>query len=164
MLFRSDDCEGTSDGADAWWDSAWPYRIPLTLTAPAYDLESAPFAVDLDFDAAHAALGGTFDSGTIRVVLQDCALGQPELPSQFLDTRVALFDKLDSADPAGDGYGSVAFLYDEDGDYGTAETLLSGASVTVAVYFGGTASAPSYGSDLSTSAALLENKIGRAHV
>ena len=26
------DCDGSTDGSDAWWDEGFPYRIPLTLT------------------------------------------------------------------------------------------------------------------------------------
>ena len=155
-----DNCDGATDGTDAWWDSAYPYRIPVTLQAASTGVDGPPVAIEVDFAAAMSALGGgTFSADTMRVVVQDCALGQPELPSQFLDSWVGVFEKQDSTDTTGDGFGTVVFLYDEDGDYASLETFTASSTASVAIYFGGSPSAPAYATGLATTASTLENDV-----
>ncbi len=155
-----DNCDGATDGTDAWWDLAFPYRIPVRLGAASTGVSGPPVAIEVDFAVAMSALGGgVFSSDTMRVVLQDCALAQPELPSQFLDSWVGVFEKQESADATGDGFGTVVFLYDEDGDYAALETLAASGTASVAIYFGGSAAAPAYLTGLSATAATLENNV-----
>ena len=158
------DCDGTADPDDAWWDTDWDYRLPLTLTAAGYDVDGPPVLVSVDFDDHLATLGdsGSFDDASLRVVLQDCSLGLPELPSQFLDEVDGLDEASDHADSAGDGHGTVAFLYDEDGDLTSLETLSASSSVDVALYFGTSGTAPTYGTSLSASSTTLSNSLSSA--
>jgi len=166
-----DNCDGTID-SDLWWDPAWPYRIPITLQAPAWITGSPPVAVDIDFRAALDALGDTapLDPASVRVVRQECAFGNPELPSEFIDGLRGIFDKVDIEDIVGDESGAVVFQVDRDGDYSTLENFLASTTTTVSVYFGSTAHspgapAPSYPSSLSTSnngtVAELQNALSR---
>ncbi|MBT3219450.1 MAG: hypothetical protein HN348_10195, partial [Proteobacteria bacterium] len=154
-------CDGTIDPVDSWWDGDWSYRIPVTVTAPTDDLASAPIAVEVDFGAALAAVGEqeAFDPDSVRVAIHDCGgLGTIELPSQYLDGWANLFDGGDSADPTDDDYGTVVFLYDEDGDISTTETFTGGSTFEVGIYFTNSAAvAPNYTaqSDLVTSATTL---------
>ena len=159
------DCDGTSDGSDAWWDTAWSFRVPVTLEAPATEVSGPPIAVEVDFSGALTELGvdTVFEADSIRVVLQDCALGQPELPSQYLDGWVGLFDKVPSEDPEGDGHGTVAFLYDENGDYADLEPLPAGATANVAIYFGTGLEAPTYNTDLAATDTQLSNAVAEAN-
>ena len=158
------DCDGDTDPDDAWWDEDWDYRLPLTLTASSYDVAGPPVLVSIDFDDHLATLGdsGSFDEDSLRVVLQDCSLGLPELPSQFLDTLDGLDEAADHSDSASDGHGTVAFLYDEDGDITSLETLSASASVDVALYFGTSGTAPSYGTSLTASTTRLSNAVSAA--
>ena len=147
------DCDAAIDEGDAWWHAAWPYRLPVTIAASSFDTDGPPVVLEVDFRAALDSLGDSsaFDPASLAVVLQDCSLGQPLLPAQFLDEWAGIFDKVDDADPAGNEYGSVAFLYDEDEEYGTRETLLAGSTVQVALYFG-SASAPTTSNTTSATA------------
>ncbi|MCB9798062.1 MAG: putative metal-binding motif-containing protein, partial [Alphaproteobacteria bacterium] len=153
------DCDGSTDDSGAWWDSAWRYRIPVTVAAATTDVDGPPISVDVDFRAALDSLGdsGAFAEDSLRVVVQDCSLGQPELPSQFADEVLGLFDKADHRDASGDEEGAVLFLYDEDGDTSSLETLAASSSVELAIYFDTSGSAPSYGTGLSASTAGLSN-------
>ncbi|MCB9766044.1 MAG: putative metal-binding motif-containing protein [Alphaproteobacteria bacterium] len=153
------DCDGVTDPDDAWWDTAWAYRIPVTVTAAATDVDGPPVAVDVDFRAALDSLGdsGSFNEDSVRVVLQDCAAGQPELPSQFEDEVWGLFDKADHRDPASDEAGAVLFLYDTDGDYTSLETLAASGTAALAIYFDTTGSAPGYTTGLSATVTELSN-------
>jgi hypothetical protein len=153
-------CDSVIDNAASWWDTAWPYRVTLTVTNdPTYFTEGAPLPVDLDFPQILSAAGvsGTVDPNSIRVVYQDCAAGQPELPSEWLDGFANLFDDVAMADTPGDGVGALVFLNDRDGNYGTRELAQPGRSDAFAVYFdvtgGGTYTAPSYGLTQSASVA-----------
>ncbi len=135
------DCDTVADPAGAWWDAGWPYRIPVSITSSSYDVIGAPIVVEVDFRAALDSLGdpSAFDPSTLVAVPLDCAL-EP-LETQFLDAWAGIFDKADDVDPAGDEYGSVAFLYDTDGDYGTPDTLAAASTFDVALYFGGASTA-----------------------
>ena len=152
-----DNCDGSSDGTDAWWDSAWPYRVQVQVSAASTDLAGAPIDVELDFrDLLDQVEDSTlFSEDSLRVVLQDCTLSQPELPSQFLDGWVGMREKVAYADPLGDEYGTVAFLYDEDGNYSSLETFAASSTVTFGIYFGGTQPAPAYSTGLSATSSRM---------
>jgi hypothetical protein len=114
--------------------------------------------VDVDFAALLADLGDAsgFNPDSVRVVHQDCSLGLPEVPSEFMDDISGVFDRVDVSDPVGDASGAVAFLYDEDGDTSTREVFARGTQATFAVYFGSQSTsagvpAPSYPSGMATS-------------
>ncbi|MCK6520598.1 hypothetical protein L6R49_04065 [Myxococcota bacterium] len=157
-------CDGSADGADAWWDEAWAYRVPVTVTAPANDSESPPVAVTIDFAAALASLGvsGALDESSIRVVRQDCSLGQPTMTSQFEDGVAGLFDGASHDDDPSDDRGDVFWLFDEDGDYATLDTVTGLETAEFAVYFDTSGSAASSGSTLVTSATSLANSRSKA--
>ncbi|MFM2163527.1 MAG: hypothetical protein RLZZ383_3039 [Pseudomonadota bacterium] len=132
-----DDCDGDID-VDAWWDEAWPYRVLVDVSAPATrDGGSLPVSVDVDFSDLLLTLGegSAFEAGSVRVVRQSCAAGLPEIPADFVDTMAGLFDKVAMDDPAGDGFGAVVFLADDDGDYTTTESFPAGTEKTYAIYF-----------------------------
>ncbi len=162
---RDNNCDGAVDESGAWWNTNWAYRIPVTLAAPAVDVAGPPVSIDLDFHAALGLLGdsGTFEPDSMRVVVQDCGLGQPELPSQFLDGWRALFEKSPSDDPTGDGAGAVAFRYDTDGDPTTLDAFPASSTLTVAVYFGHNIAAPAYPTSLQTDASGISNHTTAAH-
>ncbi|MFT4977828.1 MAG: hypothetical protein ACI8S6_003735, partial [Myxococcota bacterium] len=65
----------------------------------------------------------------------------------------------DPSDATGDESGAVVFLYDEDGDYSGLETLSAGSTVEMALYFGGSESAPSYSTDLASSSSALSTSL-----
>lgn len=166
-----DNCDGEID-RDAWWDTGWPYRVPLELAAPEWITGSPPMAVDVDFAAALAAMGDAsdLDPTSVRVVYQECGFGLPELPSEFMDDISGVFDKVDIADPIGDQFGAVAFQIDRNGNYNTLENFLANTTARVDIYFGSTANpaaggAPSYASNLNVSndgtVAVLENALTR---
>ncbi|HMV65582.1 MAG TPA: putative metal-binding motif-containing protein [Myxococcota bacterium] len=136
-----DDCDGAVD-SDAWWNTAWPYRVFVQVAAPAANSPaSPPIAVDVDFASLLGSVGDVsgLSPGSVRVVRQDCGLGLPEQPAEYMERVSGVFDKVDIVDPAGDGYGSVAFLADADGDYTTPDPLTRGSTVTYAIYFGSSA-------------------------
>ena len=153
------DCDGDTDESDAWWDASYPYRVPVTLTGASTDVDGPPVLLDVDFAGHLTTLGdsGAFDADSLRVVVQDCSLSQPELVSQFLDEVVSLPTDADHDDPSGDGHGTVAFLYDEDGDTSSLETLVAGAEIEVALYFDTSGTAPGYATTLAASTTEVSN-------
>jgi hypothetical protein len=65
-----------SGSADPWWDSAWPYRIPVTASG------SGVVSAGIDFSVAFAALGlnhALLDLRSIRVV--PYSAGSPAAPA-----------------------------------------------------------------------------------
>ena len=146
-------CDEVVDPDDSWWDESFPYRIPVSIHVPKNEVAAAPVALDVDFRVALDALGEAraFEPDGLRVVLQDCALGLPEVPSQFLDGWTALFEKQAShQEPLEDEAGVVAFVYDEDSDLSTVESAPSGAVVHAALYVGFDKAAPSYTTAVAT--------------
>jgi hypothetical protein len=142
------DCDLLLDDADPdyddWWNTAWPYRVLVEVTGPDTAMPAAPIAVDVDFPDLLADVGDLtrLRPSTVRVVNQRCDLGQPEVPSEFADDLWGVFDKVDIDDAVGDFAGSVLFVYDEDGDLGTSESLAPGESATFAIYFGSLGTTP----------------------
>lgn len=71
---------------DAWWDPAWPYRIPLTMSA------SGAVAVTPDFTALFAKLGlpgALLDLQSVRIVPYTNGLpGEPVPYEETLSTRI----------------------------------------------------------------------------
>ncbi len=154
-----ENCDGITDGADAWFDAAWPYRLQVTVAAPTTrDTTATPVALDVNFRAALNALGDTsaLDLNSVRVIRQDCALGQPEMPSEFIDGLQQIFAKASIDGAAGDESGAVVFEVDQDGDYATDEIFPAASTATFAIYFGSAdrspgAPAPVYPSSLAAS-------------
>lgn len=134
--------DDTADCDDRWWPGAdvdgdgrvdLGHRIRVSVTGGARGVPRAPLAFDVDF--AGALTGEAFDPASVRVVVQDCALGFPELPAQFVDALQSLALKTSHSGTDGDGDGAVVALWDLDGDLGTDEVLAAGATVELAVYF-----------------------------
>jgi hypothetical protein len=155
-----EDCTGTADDDDdQWWDEAIGYRIPIEVAAADTDVDGPPIVLSVDFADALDDLGESDDfvAESLRVVLQDCSLGLPELSSQFLDDVDGLMEKTDHEDGTGDGIGTVAFLYDTDGDITSLETLSAGTEVELALYFDTSGSDPGYSTGLLADVDLLSN-------
>ncbi len=166
-----DDCDGTSNESDFWWDAGWPYRALVTVTGPATQATTGlPVALDVNFATLLAAVGNTsgLNADSIRVVRQDCSLGAPEMPSEWMDDVAGIWSRRDIQDTLGDESGAVAFQIDADGDYTTDETLAAGSTVTFGIYFGANdntagVAAPNYTSGLvataGASSAELSNNL-----
>jgi len=95
--------------------------------------------LNVDFRAAMDSVGSSdaFDPSTLVAVMQPCSTGQPALEAQFLDGIQDLLEKTSHDDPIGDEKGSVAFLYDTNGDYSSVDELTASTTVSFALYFGG---------------------------
>ncbi len=146
-------CDEVVDPDDSWWDESFPYRVPVSIHLPKNEVTATPVAIDVDFRVALDALGEerAFEADGLRVVLQDCALGLPEMPSQFLDGWAALFEKqVSHQEPLGDEAGVVVFLYDEDSDLSTLESAPSGGVVHASLYVGFDKTPPSYSTAVAT--------------
>ncbi|MAA80315.1 MAG: hypothetical protein CL916_13760, partial [Deltaproteobacteria bacterium] len=145
-----DNCDGITDGSDSWADTAQPYRIPFTVTGGSFSSEQSPIVMDVNFRDALDSLGdsSSFNPNDLRIMSQDCGIGTPEIPSQFLDSWLGIMSKSSDINPIGDEEGTVAFLFDLDGDYSTKELLAAGDVHHLAVYFGGGLSAPMYSTPL----------------
>ncbi len=149
----------------SWWPGSdlngdgttdLPYRLLVQVTAGSHDQVQAPITLDLDFGDILDTVSnnGEFDPGSLRVIRQDCDLGQPEVPSQFADGLIALDRKANHISPPADERGTVIFLVDDDGDLTTAETLPAGRSATFGIYFttvpgAGPRNPPAYQTDLA---------------
>jgi hypothetical protein len=92
---------------------------------------------DVDFAAWADQLGLEQDATdwTVRVVLEDCDRGRPQLPAQFVDGVRALTEPASHDDPLGDGRGVLTGIWELDGDLSTRETLGVSGVVTLGVYF-----------------------------
>lgn len=80
-----------ADAADAWWDDAWPYRIPVAVGG------SGVAQVSIDFTAAFAALGlngALLDVRSLRVVPYSGAT--PGAPIPHAETYTTMLDDADS--------------------------------------------------------------------
>gem|GEM_PF-6286087 len=153
-------CDEVTDPDDSWWDEGFAYRVPVSIDVPKNQVASTPVALDVDFGAVLDALGETrvFDPDGLRVVIQDCAMGLPEVPSQFLDGWAGVFEKqLSHQQPLDDEAGVVAFVYDEDGDLSTPETPPAGGVVRAALYLGFDQAPPSYETSLVATETRLAN-------
>jgi hypothetical protein len=76
---------------DEWWDEAWPYRVPVTVSG------SGVAQVSIDFTAAFAALGlngGLLDLRSIRVV--PYVGGSPQSPVPHDETLSTVLTNADS--------------------------------------------------------------------
>jgi hypothetical protein len=116
----------------------------VRLDAPPHDTEGPPVSVDINFEALLTTLGdpSDLDPASLRVVIQDCARGYTEVPSELADNVARVFSNGATASTPGDNHGAVLFRYDQDGDYDTSETLAASTSVSVGVYFGSLAQGP----------------------
>jgi hypothetical protein len=121
------DCDGLPGDAGGWWDPAWPYRIPLTVTGGGAGI---PAEIAVDFRAELDAVGVStaFDPASLVAVVQDCeGAGPVALPTAFVDGLVAARGGVgDPSDPTGDEHGLVTFVLDR-------------ASPPVDLYLGGPA-------------------------
>jgi hypothetical protein len=80
-----------ADAADVWWDDAWPYRIPVTVSG------SGVTQVSIDFTAAFDALGlnsALLDVRSLRVVPYDGVT--PGAPLAHDETYSTMLDDADS--------------------------------------------------------------------
>lgn len=161
-----DDCDDEADGPDAWWDTDWPYRIPVDIAAGANDgVTQGPMAIDVDFRAALDALGDTaaLDPDSIRLVYQDCVRDIPVMPFEFIDGLQSLFEKTSSVAATNDEAGVIASLFDKDGDLSTTEFAAPGDVYPAAIYFGSTANTPNataagpFGGSVTATTAQLQS-------
>ncbi len=115
------DCDGDLPDDDAWWNAAWPVRIPLELTA-LRDRPTPVLSVELDVGAA---AGMPFDGRTLALVVQDCSVGAVRLDVEYTDGLGGVFDGAPTL-PLLDGVGGVHSVLDRD--------LVAGEPVTLALY------------------------------
>jgi hypothetical protein len=97
--------------------------------------ERKPVSIDVDFAAEYAALGddAPFDPTTLHVIEHRCDGTSQEIAVQWSDELVALLERKDHRDPAGDGRGSVSFVPAPGAPAKTATPLVR----WYALYFGG---------------------------
>jgi hypothetical protein len=150
---------------DGSGDAELVYRLPITFTNQSLDLTAPPLTATVNFRAALTALGdnANLDVNAVRVYKPACDGTFVEVRSQYIDALTALDQKADHDSPLGDSIGTLALLYELDGDLGTEEVFPGDAEQTYYVYFGsrgvtgGTAPATAYPTDLVTAQTLLQN-------
>jgi len=160
------DCAGDDEDGDAWFDGDLNYRTTVTVTASSFDVDGAPVAFEYDFRDAISGVGGSgFDGDSVRIVMGECDAGSGlvELPSQFLDTVSDLMGTPSFEESSGDAYGTVAFLYDEDGDYTTLETLAAGTEFDVTMYFSESGTSAGYDAGMSADETMILNNVAEAY-
>ncbi|MBN1656808.1 MAG: DUF4091 domain-containing protein [Anaerolineae bacterium] len=107
-----------TDAADPWWDEAWPYRIPLSVTG------SGSVEVAIDFTAAFQALGlngALLDIRSLRLV--PAPGGMPGTPVSFQETYSTLLD--DADDPQIGWSASGVYWTENDGQLASDATRFS---------------------------------------
>ena len=132
------DCDvSTVEDDETWWNTAWPYRVDVTVTGSAHDIAGPPVSLDMDFDALLAAVSDNspFQEDSVRVVFKSCAASLPEIPSVFTDGAQNLLGSGAIVATTGDETGAVTFLFDTDGDLSTQENISAGSTHTFSVYF-----------------------------
>lgn len=131
-------CDGLM-GADNWADQGQAYRVIVSTQAPAHDTQGAPLGIDVDFPALLGEVGdaGMVDLASVRVVLQDCDLGFPEVPAEFVDDVEGLFAAT-VPNALTDDVGTLVFRDDTDGNLSTVETRAASGVRDYAVYFSST--------------------------
>ncbi len=80
-----------ADAADAWWDDAWPYRVPVTASG------SGVAEATIDFTVAFATLGldgALLDARSLRVVAYDG--NTPGAPVAYAETYSTMLEDADS--------------------------------------------------------------------
>jgi len=90
-----------SDAADSWWDDAWPYRIPVTVTG------NGIAQVSVDFTAAFAMLGldsALLDIRSLRVV--PYSEGTPGTPLPYAESYSTMLDDADAPQIGWSGSGT----------------------------------------------------------
>ena len=66
---------GVSVSANSWWDTAWHYRIPVTISTGTYSRKNEPVELDVNFTTLLTALGESglsLDPNSIRVLEYSC--------------------------------------------------------------------------------------------
>ncbi len=146
------DCDGALPDDTAWWDPAYPVRIPLQLAGTGIEVDQPVVALDVDLRAALDAAGvsDSVDLEGLAVVVQDCTLGARRLDAQVTD---GLTTSPPGPDALGDERGALHVVYDQ--------VLGVGESVPLALYLQGPA-APATLDPVTTSATSLDN--GELHV
>jgi hypothetical protein len=102
-----------------WWNSAWRYRIPITVPAGAYDRYAKPVELPVNFTAALTSLGaaGALDEGSLRLIEVSEGGGT-------LDTAMACqFDRGAGYNASANASGTVTFLMKGLTPAGTARTF-----------------------------------------
>ncbi len=138
-------CKGGIDEADAWWDVDWPFRKLVRVAVPASTtLPAMPFGVDVDLNADLARLGdaGELVPGSIRVVVQSCALGQPRMPAELADGVLGAWGGSLTESPLGDGAGTLFVQWDDDEDVSSVDTPAANSTLLLGVYFASTTAPP----------------------
>ncbi len=90
MLLPASPAPALAGAGDGWWDDAWPYRIPVTVSG------SGVAQVSIDFTAAFAALGlndGLLDVRSLRVVPYDGT--SPGAPVPYAESYSTVLDDAD---------------------------------------------------------------------
>ncbi len=91
---------------NAWWDNAWSYRVPLTVSADGYERYDKPVEATVNFTQLLNSLGqsGALDLNSIRVVEVDAA-------AQLVDADVPFqFDPDPDFDAMNNASGTVVFI------------------------------------------------------
>ncbi len=110
-----------ADAADAWWDEAWPYRLPVTVGG------SGVAQVSVDFTAASEALGlngALLDLRSLRVVPYDGTV--PRAPVAHAETYSTVLEDADS--PQIGWHGSGVYWTVNDGSASADGTRVSQGS------------------------------------
>jgi hypothetical protein len=100
-----------SENANVWWNSAWDYRVPITVDANSYPRTDTPVEVALNFTSLFNSLGvsGVFDPASLRVVEVDEV-------GQVLDDSLAFqFDEAAAYD-AGTNAAGLLIFWPEDSE------------------------------------------------
>jgi hypothetical protein len=95
-----------ADPADAWWDEAWPYRIPVTVSG------GGVAQVSIDFSAAFSTLGlpgALLDVRSLRLVPYQA--GAPGTPIAYAESYSTMLEDADA--PQIGWSGSGVFIYQD---------------------------------------------------
>lgn len=106
-------------GPSGWWNTAWRYRVPVTVGANGYARTNRPAGVNLNFTTLLAALGqsGSLVTSSLRVIEVDGA-------GAVLDTTIQhQFDQATGFNPASNAAGTLTFLLSGSTSAGSTRTF-----------------------------------------